>query len=318
MTHSIDRDRINRLRDLGYKPKFAQVRLDSITGQVQTRNEGATARIKEYKVAIRNGADFPSPVSTEDLFLISGKRTTEANRQLGRTTMKMIVLEDIEWSDARPAEKESLTLLDYEFNLQNGDRPTDAEVLEGLVAARNRGLTQAKMGELFQRDVRWVGTQLQRIIGEEKIEQMGLGDLGLNAVQYRALGRLKHINDDPFRTLARLAADASLTAGQIDTLAYQVNQAGSDNKAIKFLNESRSTQFAARIIEVNRTGRVQKSDQHYALFVAALTAVGKYDTKIDKVFAGQPLDSTEFRQSVLERIETAEETLAAVKAKLVG
>ena len=96
----------------------------------------------------------------------------------------------------------------------------------------------------------------KEIEAEAKLGRVGLPVDAVRGASLRALGSkdVVALNDEPFRALATLAADAGLNAAEIVDAAKKAHEAGSDAGALVILGEMR-TENKVRIDEHTLTGQ---------------------------------------------------------------
>ena len=310
--------RLAMCKEWGYEAKLAEWPIARLsTDALQSRHGTRKAEvIDQYMEAKRGGALFPLPGVTDDGVVIWGKASTEADIQLaamrqGMDKIPAITLINTNWADSSQAVQDDLHLLDIMTNVQNGERPSDDDLREGIRSGLRRELTRRRIAAILAIPLRKVNEEAERLAARDRLEKLVDAEVveRLTGTQMRALGRVSpKLNDSPFKKLALLTTEASLRNTEIDQIAASAQEAKSDATANKII-AAQQTALASRIRRVRVTGEYHHHERTaLEMLLPTLAAIAKYQGKEEEVLHREPVGNPEFREQWIARLAAVHET----------
>lgn len=202
-------------------------------------------------------SQFPPIVVTLDDWLADGNTRAAAAGVRGQKFFPAYVIQ-VEYAGptTTKAQQDALYALAATLNAQNGQRLEAGEVRK--VVRRLIGLdwNAENIGRAVGVKPPVVTAIRKEIDAEAKLTKVGLDANGsLKGASLRALGNTTALalNDEPYKALATLAADAGLNATEIGAAAKDAKATGSDVAAIEYLATQRN-EMADRIRQRELTG----------------------------------------------------------------
>lgn len=285
--------------------------------RVQVRDAGAPRdQIQIYAMQMQGGAQFPPLLVTSDYWLVDGNTRNDAALINGQSTFPVYIM-DISWELATDKEKDELYVLGGSVNNLGARRLTPQEQIRHARSAIALNWKPEEMARAFGLKPGQITALRKEVAAERRLTALGLDALTLRVPMKRALGsRLPlALNDDPFRGLAGLAADAGLTMNEILGLAQEIKATGSDAAQLSRLSEVRA-EMKPRIRERKLTGR-SLSPVPARRVRQALGQVAKYEgrepelVELDQTMADSHLAYISAVMRVLSRVQAMQEDLKA-------
>lgn len=238
--------------DLQYAPLVAKLRewnLDyrveaqfplsdiEVQNEAQVRavsNIAPTQRIEEYRQQMANGAIFP-PVLLRETggkpLLVDGNTRLAAARRVGRKTFPAIVVDT--------KTPEMALILAAAVNQMGGERLTAAEAHEAALLMMKQGYPDNAIARELGRDLSQVRRWRNQQEATKRAETLNLSPQ-VKQLSAGALGQLANIRyETPFVELTKLFADVRPNEKNAREMVQQVNQAASDEEAVKVIQDLR-------------------------------------------------------------------------------
>lgn len=228
--------------------------------QVRTSHEEGTfaprEEVERYAIQMGHSA-FPPVIVTADGWIVDGNTRVGARLKRGEKFSPAILLTE-SWDGASEKRQHELHALGATLNCQNG-------------RTLSRDERRANVEHLLA--LGWTAENIERVLGikpnttrdiareldaEKRIAKVGASPNGgpkVRGAALRALGRSVplSINDQPYKELVTLAADADFKAAEVKGLADLVKEAGSDAAALNLLADQR-VEHGERIKHTKLTG----------------------------------------------------------------
>jgi hypothetical protein len=208
-----------------------------VSGEAQVRgvsNIAPAQRVEEYRQQMANGAIFPPLLLREtgrNPLMIDGNTRAAAARKIGRKTFPAIIV------DTRTPEM--ALILAASINQMGGERLTAGEAHEAALLMMRQGYPDGAIGRELGRDI----SQVRRWRNQQEVmkraDALGLSkQVGMLAAG--TVGQLANIaHEAPFAELTRLFADVRPNEKDARGMVQQVNQAASDDEALKIIRDLR-------------------------------------------------------------------------------
>lgn len=237
--------------------QYDLTKLDEIKRRVQVRDVGHYApkdNVGRYAVQMSESV-FPPIVVTRDAYLIDGS-TRLAARRVRKEKFAPAFVVDVDYVRATTGQKGKLVALAATLNAQNGEALSPAETRRAVRAMIELDFTNDQIARRCGVKAPVITMIRKEIEAEAKLARVGLPVESVRGVSLRALGSKDVIalNDEPYRELATLTADANLNAVEIVEMAKKAHSAGSDAGALAILAELRA-ESKSRIDEHKLTGK---------------------------------------------------------------
>lgn len=236
-------------------PQYDLSKLDPSSGRrAQVRDEKNYAPkegVERFAVQMAH-TEFPPIVVTADGWVVDGNTRTGAAAKRGVKFFPAYVL-DIAWEKATENQRNDIRILGATLNAQNGQPLTPAEARRNTEACLARGWKVEQI-------CRALGLKAAQVVGVKKemdarakLEVAGTN--GIKGPALRALGEktVLGLNNDPFKALAVLTAEAGLNAAEIRDLAKEAATSGSDEAAVARLQAAHA-EMTERIRQHKLTG----------------------------------------------------------------
>lgn len=199
---------------------------------------------------------FPPPVITADHRVVDGNTRIRA-RALREERFSSAYVVPISWDEADENMRARLEFLGYLLNNSNGLTLDRAERRQMVRDGLRLGMTARQISQTTGFKPSVVSAVNAEIRGEERIRRVGLEELveagRIRDASLRALGKAPELNDEPFRSLVELTADAGFNVGEIRALGSSLKEAGSDELALERASRERDAN-AQRIADRARGG----------------------------------------------------------------
>jgi ParB-like chromosome segregation protein Spo0J len=243
---------------VGFNP---ELRLDSLDGQPVQHRHGIlnAAQVKVYAAQFNAGSVCPPVMATRDGHLVYGNHRFAGAEKSGWEALPAFIL-NVDFADAQvnPHLMASLVSIAVAENAEHGepysasDRKQNARGLLNL-SFSNRSIA-AELG-LTAAQVSGVKRELD---AEQRLVTLDIDDTYKPSTKRSLSGPdASALNDEPFRQLAAVAADADLTGTEINVVAKDAKASGSDAAAMVVIAEFRRDN-AQRITEFATTGRTRR------------------------------------------------------------
>lgn len=236
-------------------PQYDLSKLDPSSGRrAQVRDEKNYAPkegVERFAVQMTH-VEFPPIVVTNDGWVVDGNTRIGAAAKRGLKFFPAYVL-DIAWEKATENQRNDIRILGATLNAQNGQPLTPAEARRNTEACLARGWKVEQI-------CRALGLKAAQVVGVKKemdarakLELAGTN--GIKGPALRALGEktVLGLNNDPFKALAVLTAEAGLNAAEIRDLAKEASTSGSDEAAVARLQAAHA-EMTERIRQHKLTG----------------------------------------------------------------
>ncbi len=265
--------------------------------------------VEKYSVQM-GYSQFPPIVMTSDGWILDGNTRAEASLKRGNKFFPAIIV-DVAWEKASQKQQNELRILGATFNSQNGRALTKVEARKMAAAALDEGWKPEQIGRVLGMKPAVVTQVKKEVAAAEKLERVGLDANGsVKGASLRALGAqvVLDLNDDPYRALARLAADAGLNAAEIVSTAKDAKATGSDDGALRFIDGARG-EMSDRIRQKELTGTAappvaRQLRQHLGFVVK---------------FAGHETELKETTESMIaQHVAVIEDALVVLQAVLAA
>jgi hypothetical protein len=187
-------------------------------------------------------AEFPPIVVTADAWIVDGNTRIGAALQRKQNRFPALVL-DVAREGANEERVHKLHALAASLNQQNGQPLTKAEQRRDIQHVLKLGWTPAQMGRAVGLPPKEIVAARKEMDARERLEQLGMAVNGeLKGPALRALGGplALQLNDEPYRVLATLTADAGLMATEIFAAAKEIRETGSDTAAVARIEQLRA------------------------------------------------------------------------------
>lgn len=222
--------------DYRVEAKFPISDID-VSGEAQVRgatNIAPVQRIEEYRQQMANGAIFP-PVLLRKTggkpLLIDGNTRLAAATKVGRKTFPAIVVDT--------KTPEMALILAAAVNQMGGERLTASEAHEAALLMMKQGYPDSAIARELGRDLSQVRRWRNQQEVAKRAETLNLSNQ-VKQLSAGALGQLANIqHETPFAELTKLFADVRPNEKDARGMVQQVNQAASDEEAVKIIQDLR-------------------------------------------------------------------------------
>lgn len=248
---------------------------------------------------------FPPIVVTEDNRIIDGNTRVAARRKREERFCTALVV-PVSWDEGDGAQRIQIEYLGLALNNSNGKALDRIERRKMVKDALEMGMSPRQVQVSVGFPLNVVNGIRHEIAGEHKLGRVGLTDIKLRDATLRALGRASEMNDDPFRELAVLTADAGFSAAEIKALAASVRETGSDQLGIERIGREREAN-AQRIADRKRGGdghppASRKLRQHLG-FILKQEPAALLETNVEQM--------AEHTEMISDSIDVLQDLLAA-------
>ena len=216
--------------------------LATITSQLQHRhdanlNKGA---VRRYANMLKAGSTPPLICTTRDGRLVFGNHRTAAADQAGWTHLPAIVI-DVDGIGADPHMEDQLLTIAVEENAPHGVPYNNQDRRDRAASLLNLGYTNRAVQATLGLTASQVSGIKREVTAEQRLATLGIAHEDVPRVMRRAFAGpdASALNNDPFRELVELAKEANLTQSDINGLAKEAREAGSDADALVVLNTAR-------------------------------------------------------------------------------
>jgi hypothetical protein len=269
---------IREIERIGLKyqfvPMFDLSQLDK-SRRVQVRESdhyAPSANVKQYAEAMRGGAEFPPIVVSSDHYVIDANTRIEAAKSIKRPSLPALVITSA-YETANNEVKSKYKALAATLNQLGGQRLTTAEARDAALVLLELGWTVSNISRALG-----LSQQIANKLKKETAARARMSELGIIPPKSEYLAicgspTLLTLNDEPYRRMVLLIADANLSHREATEVAAQVGKAGSDAAAIDLLKHHRAM-LEDRIRSHALTGNGKPSQS--ALFRRALGSILGY------------------------------------------
>jgi hypothetical protein len=247
---------------LGFRwTEVAQYDLERLSAErrIQVRDSRHYApkdEVERYAVQMAE-VEFPPIIVTGDdeAWLVDGNTRVGASLMRGQKFFPAYVL-DVDYKGSSAKNRDLLHALAATLNAKNGralDRKETRAVAERLILL---GWKADQIGRAIGIRAAGVTAVKREIDAAGRLKRVGINANGdLRGASLRALGSgpALSLNDQPYRELASLAADAGLNAGEIISFAKETKSKGSEGEQVDTLTTLR-TEMGERIRDLKLTG----------------------------------------------------------------
>jgi hypothetical protein len=254
---------------------------------------------------------FPPPVFSQDALTVDGNTRVKARKKREERYAHAVVV-PISYADSDEETQQRFRYLGLVLNSVNGkplDRAEQREMVrDGLLLGQSSQEISYRAGV----PVALVNRVRNEIAAEDKMRRVGLDPKTVREQSLRGLGRrdVVELNDEPYRELATLAADAGFNVGEITALATTVRETGSDDLGLERIEREREAN--AQRIEDRRRGDgghppAARQLRQRLGFVANRPPESLVETNIDKMV--EHLELVQTAIGVLQNVETRQKAL---------
>jgi hypothetical protein len=232
--------------------------LDQITGKIQHRHDDKlnAGAVRRYRAMLKAGSTPPPGGITRDGYVLFGNHRIAAATAEGRETIPMVVI-DVDGADAATDEflMNSLLSIATRENAPHGVPYTGADRNERAKSLLNLGYSNARVQAELGLSASQVSGLKREVDADQRFATLGIDDRDIPRTVKRALAGpdAKALNTDPFVELVELARKATLTPQEINAIAKEAKDTGSDVDALDHI-EAVATDMADRITSVAVSG----------------------------------------------------------------
>lgn len=243
-------------KDLGltHSEVIPEYPLDSIKGRIQIRDIKHVApptRVNEYAQRMKV-EQTPPGLITQDGYIVDSNTRVAAAHKIKRAHLPVVMVE-VDYEGANQRTKAKLEALAAKAN-RHGETLDKGEKMKAVRELVADGWTSEMISRFVGVTAAVVTKMRDEVTAQEKFDKLGMASNGnLQGASLRALGKVADLNDEPFKALSTLAADAGLNSPEIKELATKVREAGADSLALALLDEERK-QRTPQIEERRLTG----------------------------------------------------------------
>ena len=208
--------------------------------QIRAETEVNKQHVRSLTESYKAGAKIDLIAVTADQHLAFGNHRLPAMKAAGMNHGPVIVIE-ANAADADDDVMRALRIVGIRENSSHGLQNSKATKEMATVLFREDGWDNTRIS----RELGVPGGRVGEIIavdkGRKALDKLGVDPATLTKTAVGALGRASdELNRGPFAELARLAADARMTKTEINSLAKVAKEIGSDDDAVKLIEEQRT------------------------------------------------------------------------------
>jgi ParB-like chromosome segregation protein Spo0J len=232
--------------------------LDQITGKIQHRHDDKlnAGAVRRYRMMAKAGSNCPPIGVTRDGYVLFGNHRIAAYQAEGRETIPAVVI-DVDGAEADTNEflRNSLLSIATRENAPHGVPYSGTDRSERAKTLLNLGYTNARVQAELGLSASSVSGLKREVDADQRFVTLGLDETGIPTTVKRALAGpdAKALNTEPFRELVDLAREATLTPQEVNAIAKEAKDTGSDVAALRHVEQVRRD-MADRITSVASTG----------------------------------------------------------------
>lgn len=238
------RSTATHIRKFSFTWRFFQDHgLADVSKRVQVRDIKQLApphEVNRYAEAMKRGDQFPPVIITADGYLVDGATRTEAARKRGWTGFPTFVL-DINYGDALPVQQKQLVYMGAGFNLTHGRGMNTKNIADIVLEVTDVDDTPSEVARKLHISTSTASTLLNAANAKKRAERLGVdvdGTLTNSALKLFG-GKSSRFTDPVFKEFFKLAQDAKLPYGTVNSLAKRLEAAGTEHERIDILDTER-------------------------------------------------------------------------------
>ena len=289
-----------------FVPLYDLTQLDK-SRRVQVRESDHYApatNVRQYAEAMRGGAEFPPIVVSSDAYIIDANTRIEAAKVIRQPTLPALVI-TAPFETGSAETKAKYRALAATLNQLGGQRLTTAEAKDAAIVLLELGWTIANISRALG-----LSQQIANRLKKEAAARARMGQLGIipPKAEYLAIcgaTALLNLNDEPYRRMVLLIADANLSHREAMEITNRLAKAGSDAAALDILTQYRaSLEERIRIHALTGNGKPSQA----AIFRRALGQIlgvqGREEQAVesDQSLCAAHLQKCEAARDMLEEI----------------
>ncbi len=256
---------------------------------------------------------LPPIVVTSDDYIVDGNTRVGA-LLLKKHNITPAIVVDVPYEGSSEKVQSELHALAATLNQTGGQRLTPKEIRLVTTKLIGLGWKPEQIGRAIGAKGSTVAQVKREINANSKLQKVGIATAVLQQLKdasLRALGKdnATGLNNEPFKSLAVLTADAGLTASEISAFADELRDAGSDATALKRLADLR-VEMATRIREHALTGAGKPASsrqlrQHLG-FLERFEGNAQELVEVNPATAQTHLDKLEQAKTILDAVIQAQ------------